>query len=63
MKGKTASHRSGRLGLTLVELLVVIGVVSVLTAIVLPSIKTVLTDRPQSKCLASQKSRIPIKMG
>jgi prepilin-type N-terminal cleavage/methylation domain-containing protein len=36
-------------GLTLVELLVVVGVVSVLTAIVLPSIKTVLTDRKSSQ--------------
>ena len=38
-----------RRGLTLVELLVVLGVVSVLTAIILPSIKTVLTDRKSSQ--------------
>lgn len=35
--------------MTLVELLVVIGVISVLTAIVLPSIKTILTDRKASQ--------------
>jgi prepilin-type N-terminal cleavage/methylation domain-containing protein len=44
-KQRIASQR----GLTLVELLVVVGVVSVLTAIVLPSIKTVLTDRKTSQ--------------
>jgi prepilin-type N-terminal cleavage/methylation domain-containing protein len=38
-----------RRGLTLVELLVVVGVVSVLAAIVLPSIKNVLTDRKSSQ--------------
>jgi prepilin-type N-terminal cleavage/methylation domain-containing protein len=38
-----------RRGLTLVELLVVVGLVSVLAAIVLPSIKTVLTDRKSSQ--------------
>jgi prepilin-type N-terminal cleavage/methylation domain-containing protein len=36
-------------GLTLVELLVVVGVVSVLAAVVLPSVKTVLTDRKSSQ--------------
>ncbi|MBM3967272.1 MAG: prepilin-type N-terminal cleavage/methylation domain-containing protein, partial [Planctomycetes bacterium] len=38
-----------RYGLTLVELLVVVGVVSVLAAVVLPSVKTVLTDRKASQ--------------
>ena len=38
-----------RCGLTLVELLVVVGVVSVLAAVVLPSVKTVLTDRKSSQ--------------
>jgi len=36
-------------GLTLVELLVVVGVVSVVAAIVLPSVKTLLTDRKTSQ--------------
>ncbi|MFN9984236.1 MAG: prepilin-type N-terminal cleavage/methylation domain-containing protein, partial [Pirellula sp.] len=46
----TAFNRSSnRLGLTLVELLVVVGVVSVLAAVVLPSVKTVLTDRKSSQ--------------
>lgn len=36
-------------GLTLVELLVVVGVISVITAIVLPSVKTILTDRKSSQ--------------
>lgn len=40
---------SSRIGLTLVELLVVVGVVSVLAAVVLPSVKTVLTDRKSSQ--------------
>jgi type II secretory pathway pseudopilin PulG len=38
-----------RFALTLVELLVVIGVISVLTAIILPSVKTILTDRKSSQ--------------
>lgn len=38
-----------RRGLTLVELLVVVGLISVLAAIVLPSIKSVLTDRKSSQ--------------
>jgi type II secretory pathway pseudopilin PulG len=36
-------------GLTLVELLVVVGVVSLLTAIILPAVKTLLTDRKSSQ--------------
>ncbi len=36
-------------GLTLIELLVVVGVVSVVAAIVLPSVKTLLTDRKSSQ--------------
>jgi type II secretory pathway pseudopilin PulG len=36
-------------GLTLVELLVVVGVISVITAIILPSVKTILTDRKTSQ--------------
>ena len=36
-------------GLTLVELLVVVGVVSVLAAVMLPGIKSVLTDRKSSQ--------------
>jgi prepilin-type N-terminal cleavage/methylation domain-containing protein len=43
------TRREIRRGLTLVELLVVVGLVSVLAAIVLPSIKTVLTDRKSSQ--------------
>lgn len=43
-------------GLTLVELLVVLGVVSVLTAIILPSIKTVLTDRKSSQTAITVKT-------
>lgn len=51
VKGKVRHrilHRR-RCGLTLVELLVVVGVVSVLAAVVLPSVKTVLTDRKSSQ--------------
>ena len=36
-------------GLTLVELLVVVGVVSVIAAVMLPGIKSVLTDRKSSQ--------------
>jgi prepilin-type N-terminal cleavage/methylation domain-containing protein len=57
MQKKIGSCRTKRYrGLTLVELLVVLGVVSVLTAIVLPSIKTVLTDRKSSQTAITVKS-------
>jgi len=49
---RPSSERSGvcrRPGLTLVELLVVVGVISVLAAVVLPAIKNVLTDRKSSQ--------------
>ncbi len=47
-----------RHGLTLIELLVVVGVVSVLAAIVLPSIKSVLTDRKSSQAAIVVKNFI-----
>jgi prepilin-type N-terminal cleavage/methylation domain-containing protein len=47
-----------RRGLTLVELLVVVGVVSVLAAIVLPSIKTILSDRKSSQSAIMVKNFI-----
>lgn len=43
-------------GLTLVELLVVVGVVSVLSAIMLPGIKSVLTDRKSSQAAIMVKN-------
>ena len=43
------SPKRNHAGLTLVELLVVVGVVSVVAAIVLPSVKTLLTDRKTSQ--------------
>jgi Tfp pilus assembly protein PilE len=45
-------------GLTLVELLVVVGVVSVVAAIVLPSVKTLLTDRKSSQTAIMVKNFI-----
>ncbi len=45
----TRSRNRSLAGLTLVELLVVVGVVSVVAAIVLPSVKTLLTDRKTSQ--------------
>jgi len=49
IRSQIATNVETRRGLTLVELLVVVGVVSVLAAIVLPSIKTVLSDRKSSQ--------------
>lgn len=49
IKSQNETRREIRRGLTLVELLVVVGLISVLAAIVLPSIKTVLTDRKSSQ--------------
>lgn len=43
-------------GLTLVELLVVVGVVSAIAAIMLPGIKSVLTDRKSSQAAIMVKN-------
>lgn len=55
---QTATKTEMRRGLTLVELLVVVGVVSVLAAVVLPSIKNVLSDRKSSQAAIVVKNFI-----
>ncbi len=49
MKTRTIGNRSHPFGLTLVELLVVLGITTLLAAVILPSVRTILADRKTSQ--------------